>query len=68
MTGEGINVFKEKTVNPQEMRFRKASLHRLLQQNKLLNGGELFLRLFQLCLVADIQLIFQNIAVRIFLN
>ena len=60
MTGEGINVFKEKTVNPQEMRFRKASLHRLLQQDKLLNGGEFFFRLFHLRLVTDIQFIFQD--------
>ena len=37
MTGEGIHVFKEKTMNPQEMRFRKAALHRLLQQDKLLD-------------------------------
>ena len=36
-----------------------------VEQDKLLDGGELFFRLFQLRLVADIQLVFQNIAVRI---
>ena len=44
---------------------RKMPHVRILQQDELFDGSELFLCLFQFCFVADIQFVFQNIAVRI---
>lgn len=46
-----------------EMCLCKAPLYRLLQQNKLLNGCEFFLCLFQFRLISDVQFIPQNITV-----
>lgn len=52
-------------MNPKQVSFGKPSLDWLLQQSHLLDCSKFFFGLFKFCFVTDVQLVDQNIRIRI---
>ena len=65
MSCKGVHIFKKETVNPKQVRFGKTSLDWLLQQSHLFYRRKFLFGLFKFCFVTDVQLVDQNIRIRI---